>query len=161
MRTPRRNDTLSRDTEFAGLPKSALMYLSGSQIGAVGTILSSFDTVAWNDGPFTPKDYAGFPALLSGWTVQEPGIYDVQAQTALTSGGQFVRFSLNTPGTNPHAIEVSRLANSTAGIDTMQFRAPMKMKAGDFVTCILTQNVAFNTFATYQWLYIEKKGGQY
>ena len=159
LRRARDGDSISRETQFAGLPKSAMMFLSGSQTLAVGTQVASYDTVSWNDGPFVPSVYPGFPALFQGWIINEPGVYDIQAQIGVNSVNQFVRHSLNTPAGN--TVENAFLANNTAGIDTQQFRAPIKCKAGDLVSVITTVSVVCATFATYQWLYIEKKGGQY
>lgn len=156
-----KSDALSKITGLSGLPKSAMMYNSGAQAMAVGVTIMAYDTVWFNYGPFTPSVYPGFPLLLQGWVINEPGIYEIVSLVGVTSGGQWLRFGMGGTAL-PVPVENSRLANSTAGIDTLQYTSVGQFRAGDVVVSTTAQGApAQPAFATYNWLYIEKKGGQY
>lgn len=156
-----RSDALSGETAYAGLPKSAMLRNSASQVGWVAGVASnlSYDTIDFNYGPFVPEFALG---AYFGWLVQEPGVYDVLAQCAITAGGQSFRFDVSGNFAFPIVAEVSGLANSPSGIQTIQVASKCVCKTNDVIRATLTQLAPVqNTFASFDWLYVEKIGGQY
>lgn len=156
-----RSDYLSKETDFAGLPKAAMLRSSVSQLGWVAATPTNltFDTVDFNFGSFVPES-AG--ALMSGWIIQEAGIYEVLAEVAVTAGGQSFRFDITGTFSFPPVAEVTGIANSPSGIQTVQVAAKILAPAGSVVRANLTQLAPVqNTFASFDWLYIEKRGGRY
>lgn len=149
----------SKETGFAGLPKAAALRSSVSQVGWVAGVASplTYDTVDFNYGPFVPDFAAG---QYFGWFTQEPGIYDVLAQCAITAAGQSFRFDVTGAFTWPPVAEVTGIANSPSGIQTIQVAAKILVPARVSVRATLTQLAPVqNTFASFDWLYIEKREG--
>lgn len=161
-------DSTSKETEFSGLPKAAKLYSIAGQIpaGAGVGYENAYAALEYNYGPFVPVPYVGTPSLYRGFSVSEPGLYDIVAQVAVVAGNQSLRFSIQFPVIgvlSPTPYEQTVQADCAAGIETLQVRAPsVPLNTGDLVTALITQGAPTqNTFATYSWLQIEKRGGQY
>jgi hypothetical protein len=82
----KRSDSLSRETEFSGLPKSMKLFATVPQgpFGAPAWGQLSFNTIMFNYGGFTPVlGGLGYTAIV----VPESGIYMLHASNEWATGG--------------------------------------------------------------------------
>lgn len=155
-------DAYSKETTYAGLPKAAKLMCIVADAGNVAFFNTRFDTIAFNYGGFgiRPNATAG---LFDGIIIQEPGVYEIAAQVAITNGAGNTVFQIAVNGVNQFA-DGSLAQNITVvgGVNlVLTVGTKIELKAGDIVSAQYLQAVATNTIGRYSTLYVEKKGGVY
>lgn len=157
-------DAHSRETSFAGLPKSCkLLVIANAQNTAAGTVGIVFDTIANNYGGYaltkTGANYLGI-------TLSEPGIYKVEAQAGVGLVGLvWIGASISINGAKVFAdgsVHSTFHAGNAAVGTSIQVAGTVEAKAGDVIGLLVDCYGAtpLNTGGTV-WISIKKEGGQY
>lgn len=151
-------DAHSRDTGFAGLPKTIMAYPSADVNTAAGVYVGmSIDTIFKNYGGYT----LGGGAII----IPEPGIHIVGLQTTWIGGAAYIGHAVAINGA------VSGLVNglldtrtNTIGVTNpmMSSSGPLELKQGDTLAIfIIGPGVNTVKGGGQSFLTVTKLGGQY
>lgn len=154
-------DTISKETEYSGLPKMCRsMMVAFGNYGLTPGVPAAIpcDTTLFNYGPYVPWYSAG---IRYGWIVQEPGIYRLASTLVFNNGGGLggqMEFLIN--GAAPSGYPRSTWPDGPYAPSHMA-SGDYEMKAGDFTYLQLVSPSAYTLLAGFCTLSVLKLGGRY